>query len=115
MPTIPKILIVDDEEDFLRSASLTLRINGYSEIETCANGADAMRTFTSGNFSLVLLDIMMPDRSGRDLLPAMRAAQDVPIVMSTAINEIEVAVECMRAGAFDYLVKPIDKARLLAT
>jgi DNA-binding NtrC family response regulator len=111
-----KILLIDDEEEFLRSVAFTLRIRGYPDVETCKNGNGALEKVASGEFAMVLLDIMMPDCSGRDLLPQMVALNnDIPIVMSTAINEIEVAVECMRAGAYDYLVKPIDKARLLAT
>jgi DNA-binding NtrC family response regulator len=116
MSGIPKILIVDDEDDFLRSASLTLRMNGFADVKTCTSGNEALRLLASDDYSLVLLDIMMPDCDGRELLPKMTAVrEDVPIIMSTAINEVEVAVSCMKAGAFDYLVKPIDKARLLAT
>jgi DNA-binding NtrC family response regulator len=91
-------------------------MNGFSEVEIANNAKEAMRLFTENDYSLVLLDIMMPDYSGSELLKEMIALKpDVAIIMSTAINDVDMAVECMRSGAFDYLVKPIEKKRLLAS
>jgi DNA-binding NtrC family response regulator len=116
MAESPKILIIDDEEEFLRGASFTLRISGYPNVETCLNGSGALDRIGAGDFSLVMLDIMMPDVSGRELLPKIKSLYpEVQVVMCTAVNEIEVAVECVKAGAVDYLLKPIDKARLVTT
>ena len=116
MTASPRILVIDDEEEFLRSVSFTLRISGYPDVDTCVSGTAALDRINSIDYSLVLLDIMMPDISGRDLLPRIvEARPDLPVIMSTAVNEVETAVECMRAGAFDYMVKPIDKTRLLTT
>jgi DNA-binding NtrC family response regulator len=110
------ILVVDDEVDFLRSASLSLRIDGFAEVDTAANAAEAMTLIGQKKYSLILLDIMMPDRNGNELLPEIRALQpDVVVIMCTAVNEVESAVGCIRAGAYDYLVKPIDKPRLIAS
>jgi DNA-binding NtrC family response regulator len=91
-----KILIIDDEEDFLRSASLTLRMSGYPYITTCTGVLQAKVLCKSNTFSLVHLDIMMPDGSGRELLPELvELLPDTPIIMCTAVNEVDVGVECI--------------------
>jgi two-component system nitrogen regulation response regulator GlnG len=116
MTVSTRILLIDDEDEFLRSVSFTLRISGYPDVDICAGGTGALEQMDKAAYSLVLLDIMMPEVSGRELLPKIVAARpEVPVIMCTAVNEVESAVECIRAGAFDYMVKPIDKARLLTT
>lgn len=108
------ILIVDDEEEFLRSASFALRSSGYGHVETCSDATAVLDRVGSREYSLLLLDIMMPKVSGTELLPKIvELKPSLPVIMITAVNEIEVAVECIRAGAFDYLLKPLDKPRLI--
>ncbi len=68
------------------------------------------------SFSVVVLDILMPNLTGRELLPQIaQKYTGLPVVMLTALNEVDTAVDCMEKGAFDYLVKPVDKNRLVTT
>ena len=109
------ILLVDDEEHFLLSAELTLSSNGIKNTQTCKDSSMVMDLLAEKDFSLVALDINMPHLSGLDLLPAIvNNHPGVPVIMITAINDVDSAVFCMREGAFDYLVKPVDDTRLIS-
>ena len=109
------ILLVDDELDFLKSASITLRVAGY-EVTTCHGGEGVLGLLSQRRYALVILDILMPGVSGEQLLPEIsKAHPESPVIMLTALNNVETAVDCMRAGAFDYVVKPVEKNRLLAS
>ncbi len=110
------VLLVDDEAQFLQSASFSLRSSGYTHVTTCADSREALTFLEKGSFSVVLLDMLMPHLTGRELLPEIVSRYPgIAVVMSTAVNDIETAVDCIKAGAFDYLVKPVDKARLITT
>ncbi len=112
-PPLP-VLLVDDEEQFLLSMSVTLAAEGINHIVECQDSREVMGRLAQQSFSVVLLDMSMPHVSGRDLLPLIvRDYPDVPVIIVTAVNEVETAVECMKSGAFDYLVKPVDEVRLL--
>lgn len=109
------ILIVDDEEQALTSYALNLRFSGITNTMLCSDSRTVPELLASRAFSLVMLDLSMPHTSGEDILAHMRAqALDVPAIVITGHNEVETAVRCMQAGARDYLVKPVDRARLLA-
>ena len=110
------VLLVDDEENFLFSASFILNADGISNIVECLDSRKVLPLLTKQEFSAVLLDIMMPHKSGKELLLEINRDYPVlPVIMSTAINELDTAVECMKCGAFDYMVKPIDDARLISS
>ena len=110
------VLLVDDEENFLLSASFTLNADGISNVVECQDSLKVLPLLSKQDFSAVLLDIMMPYKSGKDLLIEIsRDHPGLPVIMSTAINEVDTAVECMKCGAFDYMVKPIDDARLISS
>ncbi|MFO7446596.1 MAG: sigma-54 dependent transcriptional regulator [Ignavibacteriaceae bacterium] len=110
------ILLVDDEEHFLLSAELTLSSNGIKNIETCKDSSRVMDLLEQKPYSLVVLDINMPHLSGLDLLPAIVTAYPgIPVIVITAINDVDSAVFCMREGAFDYIVKPVDDTRLVSS
>ena len=114
-PALP-VLLVDDEGQFLFSASLSLSSEGINNVVQCQDSRDVMETLSKGNFSVVVLDMLMPHLSGWELLPMIvRDFPDLPVVITTAVNEVKTAVECMKNGTFDYLVKPVDKARLVTT
>ena len=114
-PTRP-VLLVDDEEQFLFSASFALNTGGVNHVVQCQDSRDVMSILSKTDFSVVVLDMLMPGLSGRELLPRILADfPELPVTIVTAANKVETAVECMRDGAFDYLVKPVGKARLLAT
>jgi len=111
-PTLP-ILLVDDEEQFLKSMSFTLASEGIDHVVECRDSREVMHLLSKQEFSVVLLDIFMPHLSGKDLLPlVVRNFPDIPVILVTALHEEEIA-ECMKQGAFEYLIKPVDDIRLL--
>jgi DNA-binding NtrC family response regulator len=110
------ILLVDDEENFLLSAELTLSSNGINNIETCSDSRKVMDLLKKQYYSLIALDINMQYISGVDLLKQIVSSfPEIPVVMITAINDVNSAVRCMKEGAFDYVVKPVDETKLVST
>ena len=101
-----RILIVDDERQMRLAMGETLRRAGYDTSEA-SSGKEAAALFAAGGFDLVVSDIRMPEMDGITLLSHLKAAgADVPVVMVTAFGTIEDAVEAMKRGAADYLLKP---------
>lgn len=110
------VLLVDDEEQFLLSAGFTLNSLGITNVIECSDGREVMSLFSENQCSVVVLDINMPHVGGRELLQMISQEHpDIPVIMLTAINEVETAVECMREGALDYLVKPVNDNTLLSS
>jgi DNA-binding NtrC family response regulator len=103
-----KILIVDDERFNLDLLEQELTDRGFT-VERAEDGAEAMRKIESSRPDLVLLDYMMPGMNGLDVLRELRANElDVPVVVMTAHGSIEVAVQAMKLGAYDFVQKPFD-------
>jgi two-component system response regulator HydG len=114
LPSDP-ILFVDDEEHFLLSIELTMSSNGINNIETCRDSRRVMDLLAQKPYSLVVLDINMPYLSGIDLLPLIvQKYPEINVIIITAVNDVDSAVRCMRGGAFDYVVKPVDDTRLVS-
>ena len=112
-PSLP-VLLVDDEEQFLLSASFTLSSAGINNIVECQDSREVIQQLADQDFELIVLDMLMPYVSGSELLPKItQDYADIPVVIITAVTELETAVECMKSGAFDYLVKPVDDERLV--
>ena len=111
------VLIVDDEPDILESFRLTLLTGGVSSVTTCEDGLAVMDILDrQKDISIILLDLMMPKINGQDLLEQIISTHhDIQIIITTAIDDLQTAVNCMRSGAFDYLVKPVEKHRLLSS
>ena len=108
-----RILVVDDEADIRESLETLLCLEGY-QVEMAVNAADGLRKIEAGSHDLILLDLMMPDRSGMDVLRDVREREiDTPIFMITAYGSVEVAVNALKAGANDYFSKPWDNEKLL--
>ncbi|MBT5421318.1 MAG: response regulator, partial [Candidatus Cloacimonetes bacterium] len=108
------VLLVDDEDQFLQSGSFALRTSGITNVQKCNDSREVMKLLREKSFSVIILDLMMPYLNGDDLLPEItQEFPSIPIVMHTAVNEVTKAVDCMKKGAFDYLTKPVDKARLV--
>jgi two-component system response regulator FlrC len=100
------ILIVDDEVAMRIAMSETLKDCGYP-VEVSHNAIDALNKFKKGGFSMVITDMTMPKRSGLELLKDIRATNPtIPVLMVTGYGTIETAVEAMKHGAFDYILKP---------
>ncbi len=115
-----RILIADDQPDVLQALRLLLKGEGF-EIKTATSPAGVMAEVESEDFDAVLLDLnyardTTSGREGLDLLPSIQALDnDLPVIVMTAWASVETAVEAMRRGARDYVAKPWDNARLLAT
>ncbi|MBD3166748.1 response regulator, partial [bacterium] len=110
------ILVADDEPEALQSLDITLRAAGLGPVRTLSDSRDILPTLRREDASTILLDLNMPYISGEELLPTLRETfPAVPIIIVTAVNEVETAVRCMRQQPFDYLVKPIEPTKLLTT
>ncbi len=111
---MPKILIIDDDHEIRSTLSAALKRREFG-VDTALN-LTAAREKTLSNFDLVLLDVMLPDGSGVDLLKEMTAVPDhPPVVMMSGVAGIETAVESIREGAVDFLEKPLSLDRVLVT
>lgn len=110
-----KILIVDDEEDFVESLSDLLKSHGYL-VETAGSVKSAEKKIESFNADVVLLDIRLGKGSGIDLLSIIKESSPLTVcVMMTAYADVNSAVEALKEGAYDYLRKPLDPMDLLTT
>src|SRR4029077_20979436 len=108
-----RVLVVDDEADIRESLDTLLSLEGYS-VELAQNANEGLRKIESGNYDLILLDLMMPDRSGMEVLKEIRERDlETPIFMITAYGSAEVAVSALKSGANDYFSKPWDNEKLL--
>jgi len=112
-PERRRILVIDDEADIRESLELLLTGENYS-VDLAENATSGLHRFESGNYDLVLLDLMMPDRSGMEVLADIRQRDvETPIFMLTAYGSVEVAVRALKSGANDYFAKPWDNEKLL--
>ena len=108
-----RILIIEDEEKIARFIELELIHEGY-EVEKCADGRIGLEMAEGGNFSLVLLDIMLPELNGLEVLRRLRRSSDVPVIMLTARDAVMDKVAGLDQGADDYITKPFAIEELLA-
>ena len=107
-----RILIADDEPELLRALSRLLRGSGY-EVDTAANGHDALSSIARTTYDAVLSDIAMPGLDGIELLKALEEQRsDVPVILVTGAPAVETAIEALEHGAYKYLLKPVDPERL---
>jgi DNA-binding NtrC family response regulator len=103
------VLVVDDERDFLESVKRGLVISGFKDLTLLADPLEAARLVESGRmFDVTLLDITMPGMSGLELLERIKTVSPTTeCIMVTAVGDVGVAVQCMKKGAYDYLMKPV--------
>ena len=114
-PKPARVLVVDDEPPVRTMMAAALERHGYT-VEQAADGREALAALEVNTFNLVLTDIVMQDVSGIDLLERIHALQpNLPVVMVTAVHDIGVAIDSMRRGAYDYLLKPFERDQLLST
>jgi PAS domain S-box-containing protein len=112
----PHILVVDDEELNRDLLGRRLKRSGF-RVTTAASGREALGLIEQTSFSLVLLDVMMPELSGLSMLQLLRAtrsAEALPVIMATAIEDSATVVEALSYGANDYVTKPLDFPVVLA-
>lgn len=111
----PPILLVDDEPQILELTRMTLAGEGMQNIITMLDSRGVMPLLEKEKVSLIVLDLMMPNLPGTELLPNVTADYpSIPVIVMTAMDDVETAVDCLKAGAFDYLVKPVDPNRLIS-
>jgi len=108
-----RILIIDDEEDIRESLETLLSIEGYS-VDMAVNGTTGLERMGRSSYDLVLLDLMMPDKSGMEVLAELRQRdRETPVFLITAYGSIDVAIKALKAGANDYFSKPWDNEKLV--
>ncbi len=109
------VLLIDDDPDLQRSYALVFRHHGIENLVQCQDSRNAAGVLAASDYEVILLDLNMPHVSGRDLLPRIvEKHPDVPVIVVTGVDEVSTAVQCMRQGAFDYLVKPVGEEALIA-
>lgn len=102
------VLVVDDEEAVRRVISRKLRREGYDCV-SAADGREALDKVTAEHFEVVLLDIKMPGMSGMQALPRIVAeSPNTCVIMSTAVVDVQTALEALNLGACDFITKPFD-------
>lgn len=110
------ILLVDDEPEILMLTKMTLESEGIGNIITFEDSRQVLPFLARDNASAVVVDLMMPHLSGLELLHDIRAEfPAIPVIVMTALDEVETAVDCLKSGAFDYLVKPVEPNALIST
>ncbi len=109
-----KILVVDDEAKMRRVLQMMLEENGY-QVGLAENGDKALDKMKQANFNLVITDMKMPGKNGLELLRDLRKIdEELPVIVMTAYGSVPTAVEAMRAGAYDYILKPFDLKEMKA-
>ena len=109
-----KLLFAEDDPDVSRSVTALLTRSHYS-VDPVYNGNDALTYLTDGDYDACIMDIMMPGMNGDEVVRKARAAgSQVPVIMLTAMGEVEDRINGLDAGADDYLAKPFDGGELLA-
>jgi len=110
------LLVIDDNQGNRDMLSRRLRRQGYS-VSTAVSGQQALELLKTELVDLILLDVMMPEMDGYDLLKELKTSKiwrDIPVIMISALGEIESVVRCIEQGAEDYLTKPFDPVLLRA-
>jgi len=113
----PALLIVDDNEDNRYTLTQRLRRLRYTNVTTAVDGQQALELLQQRDIDLVLLDVMMPELNGYEVLERLKADErlrHVPVIMISALDQVESVVRCIELGAEDYLPKPFDPVILRA-
>lgn len=109
------ILIVDDEPEILLAVDTTLRMAGFTDIITLSDSRDVIRQMERNIPCLVILDLNMPHINGNRILKMIRKTYPrIPVIILTGAIDVETAVRCMKIGAMDYVIKPVEEDRLVA-
>ncbi len=110
------VVLVDDESTVLLSSRMVLASAGIRQVLTVEDSRQLMPLLAEQEVAVVVLDLFMPYISGTQLLPEIvREYPDLPVIVMTATQEVETAVACMKEGAFDYLLKPVEESRFVSS
>lgn len=111
-----RVVLVDDETSFLESAQLTLMAAGFTEVTTIDKSTKVMEYLRNNPVDILTLDLTMPGKSGESILEeVVKEFPEISVVIISGIMEPTTIIHCMRLGAKDYLIKPIDDERLVTT
>ncbi len=112
-PHLP-VMMVDDEAQAITSFEMTLRSANMNNFIRCHDSRDVIPLLSNQEIEVMLLDLRMPHISGEELLPMITSDYpEIPVVVVTGSNDVDTAVKCMQYGAFDYILKPVEKSRLI--
>ena len=110
-----RVLVVEDEIRLAENIAAGLREGPGYAVDTAHNGEDAVSLCRLGNYDLVVLDLMIPRLSGKQVVQQLRAGQcSAPVLILTAMDAKETTIELLNAGADDYMTKPFDLGELIA-
>ena len=110
------ILLVDDEPALLRAVGIELRTAGFERVVALDDSRKVLPLLEERPIGVVVLDLTMPHMAGQELLKKIKEGHpEIPVIVMTGKSELHTAVQCMRDGAIDYLVKPVDQDRLVAS
>ncbi|MCP3029631.1 response regulator transcription factor [Halobacillus sp. A5] len=110
----PNILIVDDDEDILSMLHLTFKKEKFTNITLCTNAEEGLELVKTSNFNLILLDVMLPGKSGFEILPSIRDCSDAPVFFLTAKDTDFDKLTGFAFGADDYITKPFNPLEVVA-
>jgi nitrogen regulation protein NR(I) len=112
MKTMEKILIIDDDEGLVHFLSRYFKRKGH-KVTACLSGQEALEKITADDFDLILLDYKMPEINGLDTLSKIKSIEvKTPVIIMTAYGTTDLAIETMKRGAYDYLIKPFNRKDL---
>ncbi|MCU7930312.1 MAG: sigma-54 dependent transcriptional regulator [Candidatus Thiodiazotropha sp. (ex Codakia rugifera)] len=110
------VVLVDDESSVLFSSKMILHSAGIKDVLAVEDSRELMPLLANQEVAAVVLDLFMPYLSGTQLLPEIvKEHPEIPVIVMTATQEVETAVACMKGGAFDYLVKPVEESRFISS
>ena len=110
---VHKVLVIEDDKEIADMLFDFLSKNGFA-VDTASNGLLGLKQVISGNYSLILLDLMLPFKSGDEILRAIRQISDVPVIILSAKSLTQDKIDLLRLGADDYMTKPFDLNELFA-
>lgn len=113
-PLFP-VLLIDDEPKILDNFVTALLTGNITNVIRCQDSRDVKYVLSQQDIEVILLDLMMPNLSGKELLSIIiQEFPEIPVIIITGSSEVETAVSCMKIGAFDYMVKPVEKSKLIS-
>ncbi len=114
-PLLP-VLLVDDDEAALNNYRILLHSEGINHVHLCQDSREVLPLLKKNKFETILLDLRMPNIPGEELLPKIKEDfPETPVIIITGVDDTDTVVRCMKRGAEDFLVKPVDKNRLIAS
>lgn len=108
---MPDILVIEDDRTFSRIVEVFLSKQGYA-VTTAHTGSEGLQAFDRKKFQLVLLDYRLPDSTGMEILNSLRERSSIPVIIMTSFSDVRTAVKAIKAGAFEYITKPVNPDEL---